>query len=95
MRKVTFPLLFLFVICATSMISDKPAKTLYEFQAKTLDGKDFDFSTLKGKKVLIVNVASECGYTYQYEGLQQLHEKYDSTGKLVIIGFPCNQFGKQ
>lgn len=95
MRKVTIPLLFLLVICMCSMTSDNPTKTLYEFQAKTLDGKDFDFTTLKGKKVLIVNVASECGYTYQYEGLQQLHEKYDSTGKLVIIGFPCNQFGKQ
>lgn len=95
MRKVSFPLLFLIVICACSMTSDNPSKSLHDFKAKTLDGTEFDFSSLKGRKVLIVNTASECGYTYQYEGLQALHNKYDSTGKFAIIGFPCNQFGGQ
>jgi glutathione peroxidase len=68
---------------------------LYSFSANTLEGKPFDFSTLKGKKVLIVNTASECGYTPQYKDLQALWEKYGSTGKFAILGFPCNQFGGQ
>jgi len=57
----------------------------------SLDGTDsLNFANYKGKKVLCVNVASKCGYTYQYKNLQKLHEKYKD--KLVIIGFPCNQF---
>ncbi|MBK5286668.1 MAG: glutathione peroxidase [Bacteroidia bacterium] len=65
----------------------------YSFKMHTIDGKEFDFSALKGKKILIVNTASECGSTPQYADLQKLYEKY--TGKLVIIGFPANNFGKQ
>jgi len=67
--------------------------SFYDFKVKTIDGKDFDLNTLKGKKILIVNTASECGYTTQYEGLQALHEKYKD--KLTIIGFPANNFGGQ
>ncbi len=62
-------------------------------QVKSIDGKDVDFSQFKGKKVLIVNVASECGYTPQYEDLQKLYETYKD--KLVILGFPANNFGSQ
>lgn len=65
----------------------------YSFRAPTIKGKEFDFSGLKGKKVLIVNTASECGYTLQYADLQKLHEKYKD--KLIIIGFPANNFGQQ
>ena len=65
----------------------------YSFRTATINGKEFDFSTLKGKKVLIVNTASECGYTPQYADLQKLHEKYK--GKLVLIGFAANNFGQQ
>lgn len=61
---------------------------------KSLDGKDVDLSKYLGKVVLIVNTASECGLTPQYEGLQQLHKEYADEG-LAILGFPCNQFGKQ
>ena len=60
---------------------------------KTIDGAEFDFSKLKGKKVLLVNTASECGFTPQYKDLQALHEKYKE--KLTIIGFPANNFGGQ
>lgn len=67
--------------------------SLYSFKAKTLGGKDFDFSSLKGKKVLIVNTASECGYTPQYTDLQKLYETYND--RLVVIGFPANNFGAQ
>jgi glutathione peroxidase len=67
--------------------------SLYSFKAKTVNGKDFDFSSLKGKKVLIVNTASECGNTPQYADLEKLYEKYKD--RLVIIGFPANNFGAQ
>lgn len=67
--------------------------TIYSFKVNALMGGTIDFSSFKGKKILIVNVASECGYTPQYEGLEKLYEKYKD--KLVIIGFPCNQFGEQ
>jgi len=66
----------------------------YDLKATSLQGKPINFSDFKDKVVLIVNTASECGFTYQYEGLQELHEKYADKG-LVIIGFPCNQFGNQ
>jgi glutathione peroxidase len=66
----------------------------YDLKATSLQGKPINFSDLKDKVVLIVNTASECGFTYQYEGLQKLHEEYADKG-LVIIGFPCNQFGNQ
>ena len=66
----------------------------YDLKATSLQGKPINFSDFKDKVVLIVNTASECGFTYQYEGLQKLHEEYADKG-LVIIGFPCNQFGHQ
>ena len=66
-------------------------KTLYDFEAKTIDGKEFDFSSLKGKKVLLVNTASKCGYTPQYEELQKLYDQ-SGGGDFEIIGFPANNF---
>jgi len=66
----------------------------YDLKATSLQGKPINFSDFKDKVVLIVNTASECGFTYQYEGLQNLHEEYADKG-LMIIGFPCNQFGNQ
>jgi glutathione peroxidase len=66
----------------------------YQLSATSLQGQQIEFNDFKDKVVLIVNTASQCGFTPQYEGLQTLHEKYHSQG-LVIIGFPCNQFGKQ
>jgi glutathione peroxidase len=95
MKKILLPAILLLSVIAMSFQSDSTKKTLYDFKAKTLDGTDFDFSTLKGKKVLIVNTASECGYTPQYKELQALYEKYGKDGKFMILGFPCNQFGGQ
>lgn len=66
----------------------------YEFKASTLQGKELEMSQFKGKKVLVVNTASKCGFTPQYEGLENLYKKYKDKG-LVILGFPCNQFGNQ
>jgi glutathione peroxidase len=68
--------------------------TIYDFTVQTIDGEDFAFSTLKGKKVMIVNVASKCGLTPQYAQLQELYDRYKETG-FVIIGFPANNFGSQ
>jgi glutathione peroxidase len=65
----------------------------YDFKVKTLEGDDFSFATLKGKKVMIVNTASKCGFTPQYKNLEELYEQ--SEGKLVIIGFPANNFANQ
>ena len=65
----------------------------YDFKVKTLEGEDFDLSSLKGKKVMVVNTASKCGFTPQYKDLEALYEKYQ--GKLVIIGFPANNFANQ
>lgn len=65
----------------------------YGFKVKTLEGEDFDFASLKGKKVMIVNTASKCGYTPQYEDLEAMHRQFGS--KLVIIGFPANNFMNQ
>ena len=68
--------------------------TVYEFQAKTIDGKEVPLSAFRGKVLLLVNVASRCGFTPQYKGLEKLYEKYQGQGFLVL-GFPCNQFGGQ
>lgn len=67
---------------------------LHQFKVKTIDGQPFDFATLKGKKVMIVNTASKCGLTPQYEQLQALYKKYGGD-KFVIIGFPANNFANQ
>ncbi|OYU85244.1 MAG: glutathione peroxidase [Flavobacterium sp. BFFFF2] len=68
--------------------------TIYDFEVMDIQGKHFSFSTLKGKKILIVNTASECGLTPQYKGLQALYEKYKNKN-FIIVGFPANNFGAQ
>ena len=73
---------------------DKKVTGPLDFTLKGIDGKDVDLAQYKGKVVLLVNVASECGYTPQYKGLQDLYEKYGKDG-LVVIGVPSNDFGKQ
>src|SRR5688572_11507158 len=69
------------------------AMTIYDFKVSALDGTQIDFSSYKGKKIMVVNTASECGFTPQYADLQELHKKYGD--KLVIVGFPANNFGGQ
>ncbi|MBX9695340.1 MAG: glutathione peroxidase [Cyanobacteria bacterium] len=69
-------------------------KTVYDFTARALDGKEIPLTDYKGDVLLIVNTASKCGYTPQYQGLQALYEKYKDKG-LRVLGFPCNQFGEQ
>ncbi len=69
------------------------ANAIYDFKVDALEGGTIDFAAFKGKKILIVNTASACGYTRQYEGLQKLYDTYKD--KLVIVGFPANNFGGQ
>lgn len=70
------------------------AQSLYDIKLKDIDGKDTTLAAYKGKAVLIVNVASKCGYTKQYSGLEATYQKYKDQG-FVVLGFPCNQFGGQ
>ncbi|HRF59885.1 MAG TPA: glutathione peroxidase [Fimbriimonadaceae bacterium] len=78
--------------CLTTPVS--PANTLYEFTKKDIDGKERKLADFKGKVVLVVNVASKCGLTKQYAGIEALYRKYKSKG-LVVLGFPANNFGGQ
>ena len=85
----------MFKILLASLIMMLPLreKNIYSFKVKALDGSNINFSKFKGKKLLIVNTASKCGYTPQYAELQQLYDTYKE--KLVIVGFPANNFGAQ
>ena len=90
MRKIFFAGLLMAIVLGASA----QGKTLYDFKATSLDGAPFDLSTLKGKKVLVVNTASKCGLTPQYETLQKLYNTYKDRN-FVIIGFPANNFAQQ
>jgi glutathione peroxidase len=68
--------------------------TVYDFSARTIDDADKPLADFTGKVLLVVNVASECGFTPQYKGLEELHRKFAGRG-FAVLGFPCNQFGSQ
>ena len=77
-----------------SEMNAQSKQTIYQFKVEDLSGKTFDFASLKGKKILVVNTASKCGYTPQYKDLEALYKKYKNQN-FVIIGFPANNFGQQ
>jgi glutathione peroxidase len=79
------------IFAMPAIIQAQNTKTIYDFKATTIDGQELDFSTLKGKKVLIVNTASKCGFTPQYKELEELYKTYGGD-KFTIIGFPANNF---
>jgi glutathione peroxidase len=97
MRKVTGAALAAFILGTLQITvwgKNMETNTVYQFKEHTIDGKPISLEQYKGKVLLIVNVASHCGYTPQYAGLEKLYEKYKEKG-FVILGFPCNQFGAQ
>ena len=87
-------LILIIMTILSGTVLAQSSKTLYSFKEKSLNGKEFDLSSLKGKKVLIVNTASKCGLTPQYKDLEELYKKY-SSDNFVIVGFPANNFGQQ
>ena len=95
-KTIVFTLFFTFTFLSSFREFEKDVYvpgSFYEFKMKAIDGQIIDFEQYKGKKVLIVNVASKCGFTPQYEDLQKLHEMYGN--KVAILGFPANNFGNQ
>ena len=95
-------LIFVFtsLACGFKKVASRPdsgiqeaTASIYDFKMPSITGEEIDFKQYKGKKLLIVNTASECGFTPQYEDLQKLHEVHGN--KLVILGFPANNFGEQ
>lgn len=91
MKTVKLGLLFFMAIILPGF---SQTSSIYDFKVKTLEGKDFDFSALKVKKIMIVNVASKCGFTPQYKELEEVYDKYHTAG-FVIVAFPANNFGQQ
>ena len=90
MRKLS--LILLFSVAATAFAA--PPKSIYDFTMNSIDGQPISLNSYKGKVVLLVNVASKCGFTPQYTGLEALYEKYKDRG-LVIVGIPANNFAQQ
>ena len=86
-------LLSLIVVATFCAFTIRPNTSIHQFKVKSIDGGTIDFSKFKGKKILVVNVASQCGFTRQYAGLEKLYEA--NKEKLVIVGFPANNFGSQ
>ena len=84
----------LFDIYRQELPTGDSMKSLYNFTVNDASGKEVSLESLQGKAVLIVNVASKCGYTPQYKGLEELYKSYEKQG-FTILGFPCNQFGSQ
>lgn len=93
MRQILITFLLFFTTMTLTM-AQKNVKSFYDFKVKDIIGNDYDLSALKGKKVMVVNVASKCGFTPQYKQLQELYDKYKDDN-FVIIGFPSNDFGNQ
>lgn len=83
----------LLVVMMISLAGSAQSSGFYDFKVRTLEGSEFDFSVLKGKKVMVVNTASKCGNTPQYKDLEELYSQNE--GDLVIIGFPANNFANQ
>ena len=96
MKKLLLVIFSLALIITSKAQNNHPSgeKKFHDFVVEDIDGESFDLASLKGKKVLVVNTASKCGFTSQYEGLQELYETYGND-KFTVIGFPANNFANQ
>lgn len=105
MKNIVLAITGLFLMCSSQNQAQSKAtikktekkqtmQTIYQFKVEDLNGKEFDFSSLKGKKILVVNTASKCGLTPQYKLLEELYKKYKNQN-FVIVGFPANNFASQ
>ena len=94
MKKILLSLIIISMFSFMNKTFAKYEKTFFDFSIKSIDGNNLELSTYKNKAILLVNVASNCGFTKQYSDLQQLWEKYGDKG-LIVLGVPSNQFGKQ
>ncbi len=95
MRNLLSIAVAILILCAPTQINAQAMKnTIYQFKVKDIEGNDFDFAKLKGKKILVVNTASKCGLTPQFEDLQKLYDSYKDKN-LVVVGFPANNFNQQ
>ena len=92
--KLTLTLLVFMITSQVANYQNTNDDTIFQFTVKNIEGEDFDFSSLKGKKIMVVNTASKCGLTPQYKKLQALYDKYGEED-FVIIGFPANNFLRQ
>lgn len=92
--RLTLIILAFMMTSPTAFSQDKSDNTIFQFTVKNIEGVDFDFSSLKGKKIMIVNTASKCGLTPQYKKLQALYDKYGNDD-FIIVGFPANNFLRQ
>jgi len=93
-NSMKFPLFFACFALAMATVLSAEEPQLYSIPLKDIDGRDTSLKAYAGKTLLIVNVASQCGFTPQYEGLEALYRKYKDKG-LMVLGFPCNDFGEQ
>src|SRR5260370_34770101 len=86
--------LILAALACVQIVSAQTKTSLYDIPLKDIDGKDTSLKAYQGKVLLVVNVASKCGFTPQYEALQAVHKKYERQG-FTVLGFPCNDFGAE
>ena len=94
MKKILTAALAVLLTTFTAAAQNQDEMTIYDFKATANNGKEVDFAQFEGKVLMIVNTASKCGFTPQYDGLEELYKKYKDQG-LVVIGFPCDQFAHQ
>ena len=93
-KSIKFRIIILALLLVFSAVNAEKSMSIYDFKVTTIDNREISMSEYKGKVLLIVNVASECGFTPQYEGLEKLYQTYKSQG-FEVLGFPSNQFASQ